>query len=139
MKKSPLLNAELSRVVARLGHTDSLAIADAGLPIPDSVERIDLALIRGLPSLIQVVEAITKEMMVEAAVMAKEMVAENPQVHQALLNYLKQLEEQQGNVISIDYLPHARFKSKTAECKAVVRSGECSPFANVILYAGVAF
>lgn len=139
MKKSPLLNAELSRVVARLGHTDSLAIGDAGLPIPDSVERIDLAVIRGLPSFMQVVEAITQEMMVEEAVIAKEIVAENPQVHQVLLNYLKQLEEQQGNIISINYLPHSLFKSQTAECKAVVRSGECSPFANVILYAGVAF
>ncbi|MGY3207795.1 D-ribose pyranose/furanose isomerase RbsD [Ewingella americana] len=30
MKKSPLLNAEISHVIARLGHTDQLVIADAG-------------------------------------------------------------------------------------------------------------
>ncbi len=34
MKKGALLNSEISHVVSRLGHTDSLVICDAGLPVP---------------------------------------------------------------------------------------------------------
>ncbi|SUB14264.1 D-ribose pyranase [Pantoea agglomerans] len=49
MKKGRLLNAELSHVIARLGHTDTLTIADAGLPIPAGPQRIDLALTPGTP------------------------------------------------------------------------------------------
>lgn len=42
MKKTALLNAQLSHCIATLGHTESLTICDAGLPIPLSVERIEI-------------------------------------------------------------------------------------------------
>ena len=49
MKKSGILHPELARVIASLGHGDGLCIADAGLPVPAGVLRIDLALGPGLP------------------------------------------------------------------------------------------
>ncbi len=139
MKKGQLLNADVSAVISRLGHTDQVTIADAGLPIPLSSQRIDLALTQGIPAFLQVVAAVTSEMQVEKAILAREMVEINPQLHEALLALLTRLEQQQGNTISIEYISHQIFKAQTAYSRAVIRSGECSPFANVILCSGVTF
>jgi len=139
MKKGRLLNADISAVVSRLGHTDMLTIADAGLPIARNTPRIDLALTQGTPGFMQVVEVVTQEMQVEAAILAEEVKQHNPELHKKLLKHLEQLQQQQGNTISVSYLSHEAFKQCTTESRAVIRSGECSPFANIILCAGVTF
>ncbi len=139
MKKGRLLNAELSHVIARLGHTDTLTIADAGLPIPAGPQRIDLALTPGTPDFMQVVNAVVLEMQVESALIAEEIKQHNPQLHSALVVVLEALQQHQGNIITISYTSHEQFKQQTQRSQAVIRSGECSPFANVILSAGVTF
>ncbi|MBB1229016.1 D-ribose pyranase [Pantoea agglomerans] len=139
MKKGRLLNAELSHVIARLGHTDTLTIADAGLPIPAGPQRIDLALTPGTPDFMQVVNAVVLEMQVESALIAGEIKQHNPQLHSALVAVLEALQQHQGNIITISYTSHEQFKQQTQRSQAVIRSGECSPFANVILSAGVTF
>ncbi|AOV98438.1 D-ribose pyranase [Edwardsiella hoshinae] len=139
MKKGTVLNSEVSALVARLGHTDSVTIGDAGLPIPNGVVRIDLALTHDVPRFMQVVETVTTEMQVERAVLAQEMAQSNPDVYQQLLAWLQLLAQRQGNNIQIDYVTHNQFKVLSGESKAVIRSGECSPYANVLLYAGVTF
>ncbi|AKD38546.1 D-ribose pyranase [Pasteurella multocida subsp. multocida OH4807] len=139
MKKTRLLNAPLSHVIATLGHTDSLTICDAGLPIPTGVERLDLALSAGIPSFLQTVDAVVAEMFVERALIAEEIKEKNPTILTALLNRLAQLEQQQGNQINVQYVSHEQFKIQTHSSKAIVRSGECSPYANIILYSGVPF
>jgi D-ribose pyranase len=50
MKRYGILNSHISKVLANLGHTDFIVIADAGLPIPDGVKKIDLAVKTGMPS-----------------------------------------------------------------------------------------
>ena len=139
MKKGRLLNAELSYVIARLGHTDTLTIADAGLPIPAGPQRIDLALTPGTPDFMQVVKAVTLEMQVESALIAEEIKQHNPQLHSELLAVLEALQQHQGNKIAVRYTSHEQFKQQTQRSQAVIRSGECSPLANVILSAGVTF
>ncbi|MBN6711328.1 D-ribose pyranase [Canicola haemoglobinophilus] len=139
MKKTRLLNASLSHHIATLGHTDSLTICDAGLPIPNFVERIDLALEAGVPSFLQTFDVVTDEMFVERAVLAEEIKEKNPQIHTALLAALAKLSEQQGNNIAIEYITHEEFKVLSFDSKAIVRTGEFSPYANIILYSGVPF
>jgi len=139
MKKAMLLNADVSQVIAKLGHTDTLAIADAGLPIPATTQRIDLALTQGVPTFLQVFATVISEMQVEQAVLAEEIRQHNPELHATLLGQLKQLEQQQGNTITLEYVSHQAFKQQTQTTRAVIRSGECSPYANVILSAGVTF
>lgn len=139
MKKTALLNAPLSQVIATLGHTDSLTICDAGLPIPKQIERVDLALSTGVPSFLQTFHAVVTEMFVEKAIIAEEIKEKNPKILTALLNSLAQLEQQQGNQIEVQYVSHDMFKTYTHASKAIVRSGECSPYANIILYSGVPF
>ncbi|BEM35578.1 D-ribose pyranase [Serratia marcescens] len=139
MKKGVLLNSDVSAVVARLGHTDQLTLCDAGLPIPAETQRIDLALTQGVPTFMQVFAAVTQEMQVESAILAEEIVKQNPSLHEVLLAELTALGQRQGNTISVRYISHQAFKAQTEHSRAVIRSGECSPYANVILCAGVTF
>jgi D-ribose pyranase len=73
MKKIGTLNQPLSEVIAGLGHLDSLVVADAGLPIPQETQRIDLALIQGIPGFLETVRVILEEIKVERAIVAEEM------------------------------------------------------------------
>lgn len=139
MKKTINLNAQLSHTIATLGHTDSLTICDAGLPIPNSVERIDLALTAGIPTFLQTFDVVVNELFVERVLIAEEIKQKNPQVLDELLSRLTKLEQEQNNTIQIDYVNHEIFKQRTHSSKAIVRTGECSPYANIILYSGVPF
>lgn len=139
MKKGSVLNSEISSVISRLGHTDTLVVCDAGLPVPHSTQRIDMALTQGVPSFMQVLDVVTTEMQVEAAILATEIKQHNPQLHEALLSHIEQLQQRQGNTIEVRYTTHEAFKQHTAASQAVIRSGECSPYANIILCAGVTF
>ncbi|TDQ59664.1 ribose transport protein RbsD [Mesocricetibacter intestinalis] len=139
MKKTGILNAQLSHCIATLGHTEGITVCDAGLPITDSVQRIDLALIKGIPTFLQTLEAVLTEMYVERIVLAEEIKQKNPQILTALLARIERQEREQGNRIKLDYVSHTEFKTYAGEGKAIVRSGECSPYANVILYSGVPF
>ncbi|TCP92137.1 RbsD/FucU transport protein family protein [Cricetibacter osteomyelitidis] len=73
------------------------------------------------------------------AVLAEEIKEKNPEIYTALLTRLSLLEQEQDNHIIIDYVPHTEFKLQTINNKAIIRSGECSPYANIILYSGVPF
>ena len=139
MKKAVLLNAPISRVTSLMGHGDALCVGDAGLPIPDGVERIDLAVRAGLPSFLDTLDTIATEMCIERAAIAAEVVESQPELHARIVVQLKQLERDQGNDIEIDTVSHHDFKILTRDCKAVVLTGECTPYANIILYAGVTF
>lgn len=131
MKKTGLLNQPLSAVIAGLGHTQTLVIADAGLPVPAGTARIDLAVSANMPPFLDVLRAALGEMAVERAIIASEIEAASPQMYTALCELL-------GD-IPIETVSHEEFKRQTGAAEAVVRTGEFTPYANVILVAGVAF
>ena len=131
MKKIGTLNQPLSAVIAGLGHMDQLVVADAGLPIPVGPERIDLALKDGLPGFVETLQVILEEVQVERAIVAEEMISTSPQIYQLIAAMLTD--------IPIETVPHEEFKQRTGEARAVVRTGEFTPYANVILIAGVVF
>lgn len=131
MKKNLLLNAELSQLIAAMGHGDLLVIGDAGLPVPPGTRCIDLAVSPGVPSFDQVLVAVLSELQVEHAVAATEMVARSP----ALADVLRQ----RLGATPLAQVDHDTFKARSAEARAIVRTGEFTPYANVILSAGVVF
>lgn len=131
MKKVGTLNQPLASVIASMGHMDSLVIADAGLPIPSQTLRIDLALTAGVPGFIETVRVTLTELEVERAIIAEEMRTTSPQVYTALMDLL-------GD-IHLETVAHEKFKDKTSTARAVVRTGEFTPYANVILISGVVF
>lgn len=131
MKKTGVINAPLAAVIAELGHRDMITIADAGLPIPKSVNRIDLALKQGVPGFIETLQVVLTEMQVEKIILAEEIKQHNPGV-------LGEIEELMGQV-PIDFVPHEDFKEITKESRAIIRTGEFTPYANLILVSGVVF
>ncbi|OIP68933.1 D-ribose pyranase [Candidatus Atribacteria bacterium CG2_30_33_13] len=129
MKKGGILNPQLNRIISEMGHGDMLIIADAGLPIPREVERIDLALKCGTPSFKEVLQAVFSELQIEEAYVAKEIKEKNPQT----LNLISSIIEE------VKFISHEELKELSKQARAIIRTGECSPYANIILISGVLF
>ncbi|QKJ66841.1 D-ribose pyranase [Deefgea piscis] len=132
MKKHGHLNRDISRVLASMGHTDCIVIADCGLPIPPHVECIDLSIELGNPAYFTVLDSILADFQVERAVLASECQSLNP----AVANQAESM-RQQG--VKIDFVPHEQFKQLSHHARAIIRTGEASPYANIVLYSGVIF
>lgn len=139
MKKTTLLNAPLSSVVARMGHTDTITLCDAGLPIPDGPERVDLALCQGTPGFLHVLETMAAELEIERIIIANEMLTVSPDFHAKFLALVEQIGGKQRARIQIETVPHVEFKKMTASSRAIVRTGECTYYANAIIVCGVSF
>ncbi|MBH0231340.1 D-ribose pyranase [Halobacillus yeomjeoni] len=130
MKKQGILNREIASVLARLGHTDTIVIADCGLPIPDDTPCIDVSIEKGMPRFADVLEAILEDMEVEQYTLAEEMKENNPE----LLSKVQDLVQSEA-----DFVSHEKFKAQSSQAKAIIRTGEATPYANIILHSGVIF
>ena len=131
MKKTTLLNQPISAIIAGLGHRDTIVIADAGLPIPEGPVRIDLALTQNVPSFLETLKVVLTQMQVEKANIAEEMLQVSADLQPAIAKRLGGL--------PIEMVSHERFKELTRSAKAVIRTGQFTPYANIILVAGVVF
>jgi len=129
VKKNGILNPQINRIISEMGHGDMLIIADAGLPIPKEVERIDLALNCGSPSFAEVLRAVLSEFEVEDCYVAKEIKEKNPQVLNLISSSIKE----------IQFITHTELKDLSKQSRAIIRTGECSPYSNIILTSGVIF
>ena len=128
MKQQGIWHPRLSEIVASCGHGDLLVVADAGLPIPKGVEVVDLIYKSGAPSVDSVVGVILEELVVESVVIALE----------SKLDQLKNIIEKISE-FPVEKISHEDFKKISSSAKAIVRTGEVIPFANVMLKAGVNF
>ena len=135
MKRNGIINADISRVLSYMGHTDTLAVGDCGLPIPEETERIDLALKTGVPSFMEVLREVAKEMKIEKIVLAEEIREKNPNVLEEILALVNELDTE----CEIEYCSHGELKARTKTCKAVIRTGETTPYANIILQSACLF
>jgi len=131
MKKAGILNSHISKILSDLGHTDKIVIADAGLPIPEGVLKIDIALKKGMPSFLDVLSVVLQDMVVEKVVVAEEVKQYNIPIHQEMKQQLIEIE--------VEYVSHEAFKLLCKDAKVVIRSGEITPYANCILQSGVFF
>lgn len=135
MKKTGIINADISRVLSYMGHTDRIAVGDCGLPIPEETERIDLALRLGTPRFMEVLEAVLDDMVIEKVVLAEEIKENNPALLAEIQNLLKERELQ----VPVEFISHVQLKEETKSCRAVIRSGENTPYANIILQSACIF
>ena len=133
MKRHGILNSDISRVLSYMGHTDRICIGDCGLPIPDEKERIDLAVKFGVPTFMDVLKQVGNDMKIEKIVLAEEIKENNPKVLAEINEYFA------GQEIDVEFVSHVGLKEMTKECKAVIRTGETTPYANIILQSGCIF
>lgn len=132
MKKHGILNSDIAKVLTDLGHTDKIAIGDAGLPIPDGVKKIDLAVSLSDPSFIKILKVVLEDMKVEEAILAEEIKVHNPSQLKAVESALTEEER-------LVFISHEAFKQELKNVKAVIRTGEATPYSNIILQSGVLF
>lgn len=134
MKKSGILNKRLNEVIASLGHLDTLVVCDAGLPIPHEGQRVDLAFVPGTPGQMEVLTALLNEIVVESVVIAVESKELNHTMYRDIINLLHE-----HDIHDIQYVPHTEFKERSKQSKAIVRTGEFTPYSNVMLVCGCAY
>jgi len=136
MKRTRLLNRHLSKLVASLGHLDEIVLADAGLPVPPNVGVIDLAVSPGVPGFFDVLDALIDEMIVEQAVFAEEA---SPEFTTEIEVRLAHWAVETGKPIEHVRISHDALKEQSTRARAVIRTGECTPYANLVLVCGVPF
>ena len=129
MRRQGIWHPRLIQVLTALGHGDTIVVADAGLPVPRHVEVIDLVWAAGQPDFVPVLRAIVDEAVVESAVVANEL--SDATVRTAVQELFA------GDALL--HVSHDELKRLTGEAVAVVRTGAITPYANVILVAGVPF
>lgn len=127
-----MLNSEIAKILDDLGHTDYIVIGDLGLPVPKDVKKIDVALEIGKPAFIDILQLLIEEMAVEKVTLATEIKEQNPQQLAAIEALLTDKPE-------MEFVSHETFKVQTQAAKAVIRTGEATPFSNIILQSGVIF
>ncbi|MBF8435575.1 D-ribose pyranase [Halanaerobiaceae bacterium Z-7014] len=130
MKKKGIFNHPLAEIVASMGHKDRLTVTDLGFPIPKDAKKVDLAVKENLPDIKTVLDVILSEMQVEKVLLAEEIKTESPELHEYYLELFKGAE--------IEYIPlWWEMYEETEKAKGVVRTGDVTPYANLVLISGV--
>ena len=132
MKKIGVLHGALSKIIGEMAHNDMILIGDAGMPVPKGVPLIDLAVAKGVPSFLQVLEAVLTELCVAEGIIDIELNEVSPHMR-------VQLDEAVNGEFPLTEIPHEELKKLSHEVKAVIRTGEFTPYANIILKSGVLF
>ena len=147
MKKSGILNPQISELVARMGHGDMLAITDRGFPLPLNFQTtvVDVSVTGNVPRVVDVVKAVVEELEVQSVILVKETEGISPNIHKEFLEIIKSLNNK-GNPIEVNVIPHEDFKhlvlrgaEEGKQLKGMIRTGELTPHANIILVSGVVF
>ncbi|MEA2515440.1 MAG: D-ribose pyranase [Thermomicrobiales bacterium] len=128
MKKDGILNPALSHLLASTGHTDYFTICDRGYPVPDGPERIDLALVDGIPTVLDVLRAVAAEWHLDRVVIAQEMMAASPGRFEELRALLGE--------VPLQVMSHLELKRLSQTGKATVRTGDTTPYANIVVVSG---
>lgn len=131
MKKDGILNPDLTAAIASVGHTEYFVVADPGLPITCDAKIVDISLTKNIPSFVDALKAVTGELVVESYILASEMPEKSPALYKETCSILEGLPH--------ELVPHEDFKKLVKNAKAILRTGETTSFANVILIGGVNF
>lgn len=127
MRRGGILHPELAAGLARLGHGHLVAVVDCGTPLPRGAQVVDLALVAGVPTFTQVLDALLAEIVVEGSVAAAESAGS------VVAGWLTE----RGLVPEV--VGHDELKALLPEAALVVRTGEATSWANVLLRCGVPF
>lgn len=128
MKRSGILNPALAQLLASTGHTDFFTICDRGFPVPEGPERIDLALVDGIPTVLDVLRAVHAEWSIDRVLITEEMERVSPARVAEIAALLGET--------PLERLSHIALKRLAREARATVRTGDTVPYANIIVVSG---
>jgi len=126
MLKTGILNPHVLNLLARFRHTNTLVIADRGFPFWPQIETVDLSLVDDVPTVLQVLSAVRGHCIVGKAWMAKEFLGANDRrTRSKFVTALKGA--------SLSFEPHVEFKKRVPSTIGLIRTGDTTQYANVIL------
>ncbi len=128
MKRGGVLNPALSHLLASTGHTDYFTVCDRGFPVPEGPERIDLALVDDIPTVLDVLAAVNAEWALDRVLITHEMDAISPDRVAEMRALL--------GVVPFERVSHGQFKRLAQGARATVRTGDTVPYANIIVVSG---
>ncbi|MGI8642784.1 MAG: D-ribose pyranase [Thermomicrobiales bacterium] len=128
MKRGGILNPAICHLLASTGHTDYFTICDAGFPVPQGPDRIDLTLVAGQPTMIDVLTAVQAEFSIDRVLITTEMEEVSP-------GLVKQLQDLLG-ATPLETVSHLDLKQLGTEGRATIRTGDTTPYANIIVVSG---
>jgi D-ribose pyranase len=128
MKRGGVLNPAMSHLLASTGHTDYFTVCDRGFPVPDGPERIDLALVDDIPTVLDVLAAVIAEWSLDRVLITHEMNAISP-------DRVAEMRALLGNV-PFERVSHGQLKRLAQGARATVRTGDTVPYANIIVVSG---
>jgi D-ribose pyranase len=126
MLKTGILNPQINFLLSRIRHTNTLVIADRGFPFWPQIETVDISLIDGFPTVLQVLNAIRPNFVIGKAWMAQEFLANNTSATQAAF-----ASALQGVILTHE--PHVDFKKRIPNAIGLIRTGDTVQYANMIL------
>jgi len=129
MQVGGVLNRDLARIIARMGHQDELIVCDAGFAIPDGVETVDLALTKDKPRVPEVLAVLKANFAVEKVIVAEETGLHSPSM-------LREIRDVLGKEMPLETVPHAALKARSRGVKAILRTGDFTAYTNVLLVSG---
>lgn len=129
MLKNGILNPAINSLLSRIRHTNTLVISDRGFPFWPQIETVDIALIDGIPRVLDVLQAIRQNFVIAQAFMAEEFLKVNtPGTQAAFATGL--------NGVPVLYEPHVVLKKRVPLAIGLIRTGETVQYANLVLESG---
>ncbi|SFU84805.1 D-ribose pyranase [Alicyclobacillus macrosporangiidus] len=128
MKKSGILNPALMHLLTSMGHTDYITVCDQGFPVPQEQTRVDLALVSGIPTVLDVLCAIAGEFIIDRVVITQEMREVSP-------GRVREIEALLPGIL-LETVSHLELKSLSRSGKGVVRTADTCPYANILVVSG---
>jgi D-ribose pyranase len=121
-----IINPDLLHLLCRIRHTNSLVIADAAFPFWPQIETVDLTLVRGIPTIIQVLDAVLPNFKAGPIHMAAEFKKTNPKSTQETF-------AKACRGVPITFEPHLEFKKRVPNAIGIIRTGDTTAYGNMIL------
>lgn len=126
MIKTGILNPQILSLLARVRHTNTLVIADRGFPFWPMIETVDISLIDDMPTTLQVLAALRSNFNIGHIYMAEEFIEVNTK---DTIDRFSALTSQ----FPITYEPHIDFKLRIPNAIGLIRTGDTTQYANMII------
>jgi len=126
MLKSGIINPHINYLLSRVRHTNTVVISDRGFPFWPQIETVDIALVDGIPTVLQVLQALRGNFVVGKAWMAEEFLANND--GETRSRFAQALDG-----IPLTHEPHVEFKKRIPSAIGLIRTGDTTQYANLIL------
>jgi D-ribose pyranase len=124
-----ILNPQINSLLARVRHTNMLVIADRGFPFWPMIETVDISLVDGIPTVLQVFQAVKPNFEISQVYMAEEFVKANSL--ETRRNFTELI-----TPIPLQYLPHIELKKLVPGTCGLIRTADVTQFSNMIIVSG---